>query len=52
MGYRIDDAGTPKPVNSEDKIVIDTGTVEITIKEKKTVKEKSESQPIYRGRLE
>lgn len=53
MSYRIDDAGTPKPANSEeDKIVINTGNVEITIKEKPPVQENSDSQTIYRGRLE
>lgn len=52
MSYRIDDAGTQKPATPEDKIVINTGNVEITIKEKKPVKENSDSQPIYHGRLE
>lgn len=52
MSYRIDDAGTPKPANPEDKIVINTGNVEITIKEKNPIQENSESQTIYRGRLE
>ena len=52
MSYRIDDAGTPKPANPEDKIVINTGNIEITIKEKKPVQENSEPQTIYRGRLE
>lgn len=52
MSYRIDDAGTPKPANPEAKIVINTGNVEITIKEKTTVQENSDSQPIYHGRLE
>lgn len=52
MSYRIDDAGSPKPATSKDKIVINTGNVEITIKEKIPVKENSDSQTIYHGRLE